>query len=162
MSEPIAEGPFLLYDFKEDRWMAYYDYYSKHQFGLNIIEDIQGDAWEYQGISETMPSQELRHGGGIPVTKKELDRILEAWGKEPPEVLSLSECAEVTVKTNEKNVLDKLPQTVSACLSDGNQVEIPVVWETDALSLKEERAQTLSGALREGSYVNNAELGKKY
>jgi len=158
LSWPIAEGPFLLYDFKEDRWMAYYDYYSKHKFGLNIIGDIQGDAWEYQGIIETMPSEELRHGGGIPVTKKELDRILEAWGKEPPKVLSLSECSTVTVKTNEKNVPDKLPKTVSACLSDGNQVEIPVVWEMDELSLKGNGAHTLSGTLKEGSYVNDAEL----
>lgn len=158
LSEPIAEGPFLLYDFKKDRWTVYYDYYSKHKFGVNTIKNINDDNWEYKGISETMPSEELRHGGAIPVTQKELDRIIEAWGKEEPDILSLEKIPQITIKVGDKEYLKKLPKTVPALLGDGSRAELAVQWDTEHFSNNEECVQKLTGVLKDTTYANASGL----
>lgn len=110
ISEQVSEGPFLLQDFKTGSFMAYYDYYHKHKFGLTTIEDITTDNWVYQGISETMPSEEVRHGGAIAVTLKELNAIQEKWGFEPAKNVPADEenTAKEEVKSKEQS-----PETTS-------------------------------------------------
>lgn len=79
LSEGMAEGPFLLQNYETGSWMVYFDYFKEHLFGYATIEDLMEDNWKYQGVSKTMPAKDVRHGGAIPVTQKELDRILEAF-----------------------------------------------------------------------------------
>lgn len=158
LSEPIAEGPFLLYDFKKDNWIAYFDYYSEHQFGMNTIENINDDNWVYKGISTTMPSEELRHGGAIPVTQKELDCIIKAWGTDLPELLSLEEIPPITVQAKEKDWIKNLPKTAAVLLSDGRQTELPIAWNTDASPFDEKGEHTLTGELKKANYANSESL----
>lgn len=82
LSEAMAEGPFLLEDFETGSWIVYFDYFKEHLFGYATIDDLMEDNWSYQGVNDWMPTKDVRHGGAIPVTQKELDRILEAWGEE--------------------------------------------------------------------------------
>lgn len=73
------EGPFMFQAIGEDRWYVYYDYYGSHKFGVSTTTNLNSDKWDYLGISETMPSERVQHGGVIPVTKKEMTRIVEAY-----------------------------------------------------------------------------------
>lgn len=152
LSEGVAEGPFLFQNFKDGSWFAYYDYYSKHKFGYTVIDDITTDNWQYRGICETMPWKEVRHGGVIPVTKKELDRILSAWALDDPALIELDEVPEITVLAGSKTSSLNLPKTVTGVLSDGNIIDIPVTWDTKKLSLDKEGNAEITGTLGSADY----------
>ncbi len=160
LSEGVAEGPFLLQNFKDQSWFAYYDYYAEHKFGYASIADITQDDWTYHGISKTMPWEEVRHGGAIPVTQKELDKILDAWAKDDPELIHLIEPNEVSAKTGSKPSSLKLPKTIKAQFSDGNLTDLPVTWNTNNISLEEEQSITIQGTLQQSNchYTNTESL----
>lgn len=147
LSEGVAEGPFLLHDFKTDGWYIYFDYYSKHKFGLVSTVDISKNDWVYEGICTTMPWDEVRHGGAIAVTQKEMDKILAKWAFEDPEIHSITTPEAVSVKAGCDTSSLGLPDTVSITLSDGNIVDVPVTWNTSALSSIEEGKVELTGTI---------------
>lgn len=159
LSEAVAEGPFLLQNFKSGEWFVYYDYYQKHKFGITKAKDLASDEWEYMGINETMPWDEVRHGGAIPVTQKELDKILDKWCLEDPEVNSIPDINIHADADDEVSDLN-LPKTVSATLADGNIVDIPVNWNTDGISLEAGKIITIDGSLEKSniSYNNDSNL----
>lgn len=161
ISEQVCEGPFLLQDFRTESFMAYYDYYQKHKFGLTTIEDITTDDWVYEGISETMPWDEVRHGGAIAVTQKEMDAILTKWALEEPEIIAVNETESVTAYTNDKIENLKLPKKISVTLADGNIVDVPVNWNTEKLSLKETGSVEITGTLSKSNYTAKADLEAK-
>lgn len=145
MSEGVAEGPFLLQNFKDDSWFLYYDYYSKHKFGLTTTDNIEENKWTYAGISDTMPWDEVRHGGGIAVTKKELDRILEKWGLDNPELVEVTKQADIKISKGKKLNTSQFPQNVEVLLSDGSYRQIPVKWNIDNVSTKEVGSVKVTG-----------------
>lgn len=147
LSEGVAEGPFLFQNFKDGSWFAYYDYYSKHKFGFATIKDLTTDDWVYQGICETMPWEEVRHGGVIPVTQKELDRILAKWANDTPELLSVATPEAVQATAGSDISALKLPATASATLSDGNVIDVPITWDTKGISLEKEGQTAITGKL---------------
>lgn len=147
LSEAVAEGPFLLHNFKTDGWMVYYDYYQKHKFGVASIDDIRTDNWVYEGICDTMPWEEVRHGGAIAVTQNELDKILATWAKEDPELCSITTPEAVSTKAGSDASSLELPATVSVTLADGNIVNAPVTWDIKDSSLEEEGTVTVKGTL---------------
>lgn len=158
LSEAVAEGPFLLQDFRTDGWIVYYDYYQKHKFGITTIDDIRTDNWVYEGICDTMPWDEVRHGGAIAVTQKELDRILDTWALEDPELLSITTPKAVSTKAGSDSSSLNLPATVSVTLSDGNVVDAAVTWDTDDISLKEAGNLYVTGNIETIGTIGN----KKY
>lgn len=149
LSEGVAEGPFLLNNFKDDSWFVYYDYYSQHKFGVTTIDDLRTDNWKYKGICKTMPWEEVRHGGAIPVTGKEMERILAKWSKDTPDVSEIitSEAIKVTAGDDISSL--NLPKTVKVTLSDGNKIDIKTKWNTDGLNLEKEGNAILKGELEE-------------
>lgn len=151
LSEGVAEGPFLLHNFRDDSWFVYYDYYSQHKFGLTTIDDLTTDNWEYKGVSDTMPWEEVRHGGAIPVTEKEMEKILKKWGKDVPQVSDIKQPKEVKAFTGKNNLSEiKLPKSVEVMLSDGRIANIEVKWDTSEISLENERKITINGDLGKG------------
>lgn len=80
LSEGMAEGPFLLQNFETGAWMVYFDYFKEHKYGYATIDDLTKDDWSYEGVNAAMPAKDVRHGGAISVTQKELERILKAFG----------------------------------------------------------------------------------
>lgn len=149
LSEGVAEGPFLFQNFKDGSWFAYYDYYSQHKFGYTTIDDITSDNWEYQGICESMPWEEVRHGGVILVTAKELDKILAKWGLDKPEVSEIKAPQEIKAVVGDKPEELDLPNKVSVLLSDGNIIEASVEWEQADAALEEEGTVSLKGELKD-------------
>lgn len=147
LSEAVAEGPFLLHNFQTDGWMLYYDYYSKHKFGTTSIRDIRTGNWIYEGICETMPWEEVRHGGAIAVTQKELDRILDTWGMDEPELLSVTTPDAVNVTAGDDASAMKLPATVSVTLADGMVCDVAVTWDTKGITLENEGNLSITGIL---------------
>lgn len=160
LSEGVAEGPFLFQDFKTGSWLTYYDYYSQHKFGVTTTEDLTTDNWVYKGISTTMPWEEVRHGGVIPVTQAELEKVLETWGKESPELYSITTPEAVTTNVGTDISKLKLPTTISATLSDGNVVTLPVEWDSKDISLEKEGTLTLTGTLKKSdvTFINEANV----
>ena len=161
ISEQVAEGPFLLQDFRTGTWMAYYDYYQKHKFGLNTIDDLTTDEWVYQGIVETMPWDEVRHGGAIAVTEKELNAVLEKWALEKPEIIKVNETEAITAYTGNKASDLALPEKVSVTLSDGSITNVPVSWNTEKVSLKETGTVKITGTLGKSDYTLKEDLEAK-
>jgi len=94
-----------------------------------------------------MPWEEVRHGGVIPVTERELDNILATWAKEAPKLLSIATPKNVTARAGSEASSLKLPDTVSATLSDGNVIDVPVTWDTKGISLEKEGRVTITGKL---------------
>lgn len=82
ITEAPVEGPFMFKVIGEEKWYHYYDYFNEHKFGLSVSTDLAGGKWEFMGKSETMPTEDVRHGGVIPVTMKEMNRILTGYGLE--------------------------------------------------------------------------------
>lgn len=160
LSEGLAEGPFLFQNFTDGSWVTYYDYYSKHKFGYATTKDISTGNWEYQGICETMPWEEVRHGGVIPVTQSELDVILEAWAFEPPELSEIvdTEPVQVVVGTEQKALEAAMPTSVDVILSDGQIVEVPVQWDCDDLATDQEGKLNVIGKVGKCEYENVNQL----
>lgn len=158
LSEQVAEGPFLFQNFENGSWMAYYDFYQLHKFGVTTIDDITTDKWEYWGINETMPWDEVRHGGVIPVTRKELDKIFEKWKTEEPEIIEICETAGITGHVGDTAKDLKLPEKVSVMLADGSLTEAPVVWDTKNLATDEPGSCTITGTLDKTDLVEKEDL----
>ncbi len=137
ISGPVAEGGFLLQNYETGSFQAYYDFYQKHKFGVSTIEDITTDDWVYQGISETMPWDEIRHGGALPVTEKESKAILAKWKLEEPEIISSNENESVTAYVGDTGNDLKLPKIISVTLADGSVKKAGVTWNTDNISFNE-------------------------
>lgn len=151
LSEGVAEGPFLLHNFKDDSWTVYYDYYSKHKFGSATIGNITESEWNYEGISESMPWDEVRHGGGIAVTAKELERILEKWSFDSPEVLEAKNSSNVEIEKGVKLTEDVMPQSVETLLSDGDVVEIPVKWNIQDVNTDKTGSVKITGEFEDNA-----------
>lgn len=158
LSEQVAEGPFLFQNFETGSWMAYYDFYQLHKFGVTTIDDITTDKWEYWGINETMPWDEVRHGGVIPVTQKELDKIFEKWKTEEPEIIEITETESITAYVGDNADDLKLPENVTVILADGSSVQIPVNWDTSGISTESTGTCTISGTLSESDYAEKGDL----
>lgn len=153
LSEGIAEGPFLLNNFKDNSWFVYYDYFSQHKFGLTTIDDLTTDNWEYKGVCDTMPWEEVRHGGAIPVTEKEMKKILAKWGKDAPEVSEIKEPKEVKAFTGTTNISEiELPKSVEVVFSDGKIANIEAKWNTADISFENEGKITINGDLGKGEF----------
>lgn len=80
----VSEGPFLFENFKDGSWYVMYDHYSLHKFGVAKTADLKSDQWDYLGISNDMPTENIRHGGVVPVTEEELTAIIKAYRKGEP------------------------------------------------------------------------------
>lgn len=74
-----VEGPFMFKVNGEDKWYHYYDYFNEHKFGVSVSTNLENGQWEFLGKSETMPTDNVQHGGVIAVTQKELSRILAGY-----------------------------------------------------------------------------------
>lgn len=133
----ISEGPFLMEDFRTGEWYAMYDHYGLHKYGVSKTEDLESDAWEYLGISETMPTDNIRHGGALPVTEKELEQVIDAWGSEEQKASWKAELSKVQEeargKAAEKEASDKEEKTEKQNKkAEGNVFTLvlknPVTW----------------------------------
>lgn len=114
ITEAPVEGPFLFKVIGEEKWYHYYDYFNEHKFGLSVSTDLASGEWEFLGKSETMPTDDVRHGGVIPVTKKEMNRILQGYGLEDEVISTLGD-----VNGDEKiNVVDIM--RLKNLIRDGN------------------------------------------
>lgn len=160
MSEGVAEGPFLLQNFENDNWYVYYDYYHKHKFGITTTENLAENEWNYEGICETMPWDEVRHGGGIAVTKKELDRILDKWCLDAPSVSEIIKPADVKIAKGAKLKDDTLIKSVEVLLRDGNIAELPVTWEIEDSDTSKLGSIKITGTFEDSdiSFTNEKEL----
>jgi len=78
-----SEGPFVFRDIHDGKWIMYWDFFygaTNERFGYSFSDDLSTGEWDYQGTNPNMPSTDVRHGGVIPVTQKELDAIIDKWG----------------------------------------------------------------------------------
>lgn len=98
----ISEGPFLMEDFRTGEWYAMYDHYGLHKYGVSKTEALESDQWDYLGVSETMPTENIRHGGALPVTEGELEQIISAWGSEEQKASWKEALSQVQKEAKEK------------------------------------------------------------
>lgn len=82
VTEYPVEGPILFKNNEKEQWYHYYDYFEEGKFGVSVTDDIDSGKWTFLGKSATMPTEYVRHGDVIPVTEKELERILSAYDEE--------------------------------------------------------------------------------
>lgn len=99
-----VEGPFMFKVNGEEKWYHYYDYFNEHKFGVSSCTDLAGGEWTFLGKSETMPTDNVQHGGVVAVTKKELNRILAGYGitgaVQAPNLVTLQETVNNAKNTN--------------------------------------------------------------
>lgn len=143
----ISEGPFLFEDFKDGSWYVMYDHYGLHKFGVAKTNDLAGDNWDYLGVSETMPTENIRHGGVIPVTGRELSAIINAYRTDEPVCAEVPAPSAVTVTaTSDKNAaISALPKNISVTLTDGQKTSESVTWDTSAVNTAQAGTYTVSG-----------------
>ncbi|WP_448911109.1 hypothetical protein, partial [Holdemania massiliensis] len=76
------EGPFTLPSLHEPGvYYLYVDNYPNQCFYVARFSQL-GETADFQWLAEgeyTLPNEDVRHGSAIPVTQKELDRILQAY-----------------------------------------------------------------------------------
>ncbi|MSA71168.1 LamG-like jellyroll fold domain-containing protein [Holdemania massiliensis] len=76
------EGPFTLPSLHEPGvYYLYVDNYPNQCFYVASFSQL-GETADFQWLAEgeyTLPNEDVRHGSAIPVTQKELDRILQAY-----------------------------------------------------------------------------------
>ena len=81
ITESPVEGPFMFKVIGEEKWYHYYDYFNEHKFGVSVSTDLASGEWQFLGKSTTMPTADVRHGGVVAVTEKEMGRILTGYAK---------------------------------------------------------------------------------
>lgn len=139
----LSEGPFLFENFRTGGWYVMYDHYSLHKYGVAVTDNLTSDNWNYLGVSNTMPTENIRHGGVIPVTKAELQAVIDAYRiSEPP-------CAKVVtpdaVRIPEGSTKLVLPDEVNVILADGWETSRPVTWDTSQIKTDKTGTYTASG-----------------
>lgn len=140
ITEAPVEGPFMFKVIGEEKWYHYYDYFNEHKFGLSVSTDLASGQWEFLGKSETMPTEDVRHGGVIPVTQKEMNRILVGYGLEdevisdPGDVNGNGKINVVDIIALKKLILNGSPTAKDLAVADLNGDR--VLDASDILSLK--------------------------
>ncbi|WP_050699310.1 LamG-like jellyroll fold domain-containing protein [Anaeromassilibacillus senegalensis] len=157
ITDRMVEGPFVFKDIHEDKWYHYYDYFYEQKFGYSVTDDLDSGEWIDMGRNPDMPTQDVRHGGVVTVTEKELRAILDKWGAEPRRVLSLEEPAAVHAQLGTAFDRLALPPTVQAVLSDGGKTAIPVEWSAEGYNANREGTYLLTGTLILPEGVQNPE-----
>ena len=157
ITDRMVEGPFVFKDIHEDKWYHYYDYFYEQKFGYSITDDLDSGEWIDMGRNPDMPTQDVRHGGVVTVTEKELRAILDKWGAEPRRVLSLEEPAAVQAQLGTAFDRLALPPTIQAVLSDGGKTAIPVEWSAEGYNADREGTCLLTGTLILPEGVQNPE-----
>lgn len=154
----ISEGPFLFEDFNDGSWYVMYDHYGLHKFGVAKTEDLEGDSWDYLGVSETMPTENIRHGGVIPVTGKELSAIIDAYRTDEPVCAEVPAPSAVTVTaTSDKNAaISSLPKTIPITLTDGQKASESVTWDTSKVNTSQAGTYTVPGKVTIPSVTGDA------
>lgn len=149
----ISEGPFLMEDFRTGDWYAMYDHYGLHKYGVSRTGDLESDKWEYLGVSETMPTENIRHGGALPVTEKELEQIIDAWGSEEQKSSWKAELAKVQKEAEKRSAEEEQDGHKEVSEKEERQdgkvqsrfkgiIESPVTWVIAVLA-----AGVLAGAV---------------
>ena len=75
------EGPFVFKNIHGDNYYLYVDNYPNQKFYVASFNNL-GENADFNWLSEEeyqLPSEQTRHGSVIPVTQKELDRILDNY-----------------------------------------------------------------------------------
>ncbi len=139
----VSEGPFLFQNFKDKSWYVFYDHYSLHKFGSVKTSDITSDNWDYLGVSTTMPTENIRHGGVIAVTEKELNAIIDTYRKSEPVLSQIVTPDEITVFKDSKDY--SLPKHISVILSDGQTVSKNVKWNESDINTSTEGRIVIKG-----------------
>lgn len=141
----VSEGPFLFENFQDKSWMLMYDHYSLHKFGVSKTADLTSDDWDYLGVSHTMPTENIRHGGVIAVTEAELNAIIETYRKSEPVCAQILTPDAVTASVNTTTL--QLPETVQVILTDGQKTSKPVTWDTSSIDTKKPGTYTAAGSV---------------
>lgn len=151
ITDTLVEGPFMFKVNGEEKWYHYYDYFNEHKFGVSVTSDLDSGMWEFLGKSTTMPTEDVRHGGVVPVTEKELSRILEGY-QQSETILSIEQPGEVAVEYG--TAFDKLllPTTVKVQVKAG-QKDVSVTWEKGDYDAKTPGTYMLKGILDESYTV---------
>jgi len=86
-SDPITdgklqyEGPFVVKRYEENNYLIYYDNYTQFQFKAIATDDVfQMNYAEEDQSRLSMPYETCAHANAIPVTKKEMVRLMDAFG----------------------------------------------------------------------------------
>ncbi|WP_343256374.1 LamG-like jellyroll fold domain-containing protein [Ligaoa zhengdingensis] len=158
VTDKYAEGPFVFKANGENKWFHYWDFFyaSGDRFGYSVTDDLASGEWTYMGKNPNMPSGDVRHGGVVPVTQKELDAILAKWttGDEILTVKGAVE-SELEVKGNVPFAELALPETARLLLSNGKVESFPVVWSEEGYVAGEIGSYTLTGAVTLPDNVTN-------
>lgn len=73
LTETWVEGPIVIKSFKEDKWYLYYDEYTRGRWGCSVSENLED--WTKLSYDEFHLPQGVRHGGIIPLTEEEYQRL---------------------------------------------------------------------------------------
>lgn len=143
VTESPVEGPFIFQVLGEEKWYHYYDYFNEHKFGVSVSTDLDSGEWEFLGKSTTMPTDDVRHGGVVPVTQNELDRILSGYSL--TETVTAVDTPDALTKPV-GTAFDQLglPETVQATTAAGTHA-IPVSWSADGYDASAAGSYTLTG-----------------
>lgn len=147
ITDRMVEGPFVFKDIHEEKWFHYYDYFNEQKFGYSVTTDLDSGEWTDMGRNPDMPTKDVRHGGVVAVTEKELNAILDQWGADTRRVLSIQNPVSVSVDVGTAFDRLALPSTVQVVLSDGGETAIPVVWSADGYKADQKGTYVLSGNL---------------
>lgn len=139
----VSEGPFLFENFKDGSWYVMYDHYSLHKFGVAKTADLESDQWDYLGVSNYMPTENIRHGGVVPVTEEELTAIIKAYRKGEPTCAQVLTPDAVTVEAGTDKLA--LPKEVRVVLADGQRATRKVTWDVTGVDTEKSGAYTVKG-----------------
>lgn len=90
-----------------------------------------------------MPTENIRHGGVIAVTEKELNAIIDTYRKSEPVLSQIVTPDEITVFKDSKDY--SLPKHISVILSDGQTVSKNVKWNESDINTSTEGRIVIKG-----------------